>query len=345
MIDFKKLQLQIYETLIKSTVGKVLVVRTETNEQGTTYSHKHWINPEEINSKTDKVIGGFHNLPNDHPQQLHSDIKSAQFSANGEFNKELTDKLNMGNVIGKTNDKGQRYFEIEDNTYSLREISDKLKDILNQSQADKSKSIRGVKTSNLDTSINPKELELEYEPWINSLSEDELTALKKYTASGYSTINKTLRKISSQGIPVVTKNIDETIDLITSALNKAEVKHPLTVYRKVRGLDLLDKLEKCWEFGGIWEDPAFMSTTVTKGAFNPVSPNGPIHLVIDIPTGHGIGGFVRAISKYPKENEFLLNKGSKFKVNKIENGDKPKEYVVHLSLFGKSSDNYTPPTK
>ena len=57
MIDYKNVQRFLYETLIKSHPGKILVERTETNKKGTTYVHKHWINPDEI-KETDRVLIG-----------------------------------------------------------------------------------------------------------------------------------------------------------------------------------------------------------------------------------------------------------------------------------------------
>ena len=128
MIDYIDTERTIYGALIKAQQGKVLVERMETNKSGTTYRHKHWINPDEINDKTDKVIGGFDNLPKDHPHQIHDSIHNAKFSNNGERNSHIEQQLGMDRVLGKVNNKGQRYFQAGDETYSLKQISDMMKD-------------------------------------------------------------------------------------------------------------------------------------------------------------------------------------------------------------------------
>ena len=56
--------------LRKDHSHQVLVERIETNKNGTTYRHKHWVNPDQVKS-TDKVLRGHHNLPKGHPQKLN----------------------------------------------------------------------------------------------------------------------------------------------------------------------------------------------------------------------------------------------------------------------------------
>ena len=184
-----------------------------------------------------------------------------------------------------------------------------------------------------------KQLETEYSPWIKNLSLNENLNISRYTDNDYFLINKFLRSVSTSSFThAQIGELTRKIKAITSALNKSEVKTPLIVHRQVKGLDLLGKLKSCMESGGTWEDPAFMSTTVIKDSFNTVSPEGVIHLVIDVPKGKGIGGFVKGLSKYPIEQEFLLNKGSRFEVKNIEN-PKTNQYVVHLKLVGRNTED------
>lgn len=126
MIDYLEIRRTLNELLVKSREGKVLVVRIETNTMGTTYKHKHWVLPDEIKDK-DKVVGGFRNLPDNHPQQLHPLVNQAKFSRSGEFSQELTNKLGIGDVVGYINSKGQRYFKIGSKSHNLLEVSEILK--------------------------------------------------------------------------------------------------------------------------------------------------------------------------------------------------------------------------
>ena len=126
--------------------GQILVERTETNKFGTTYTHHHWVNPDELR-ETDKVIAGFHNLPSNHSQQLHPQVINAKFSRDGITSFELTHKLGMGRVKGCINSKGQRYFRIGEKTYSRAQLSNMLKKL------DKSHQTSNTQKNNGDNPI------------------------------------------------------------------------------------------------------------------------------------------------------------------------------------------------
>lgn len=46
-----------------------------------------------------------------------------------------------------------------------------------------------------------------------------------------------------------------------------------------------------------------------------------IDLVVKVPKGRGRGAYIRHLSKYPRENEFLLNNHSVFSVDNIKQVD------------------------
>ena len=78
----------------------------------------------------------------------------------------------------------------------------------------------------------------------------------------------------------------------------------------------------------IFHDEGFTSTTPFKtGNF------GNVDVEILIPAGKGAGMWVEPISQYKGENEFLLNRGTKFKVLSIdESGARP---LVKLEVIGR----------
>ena len=370
MIDYLKFQTKIYEELTKAIQGKILVERIETNKQGTTYKHKHWISPKDLNSKTDKVIGGFHNLPKNHPQQLHPDIPNAKFSNSGENNPELASKLQVKELLGKISPKGQRYFQVGEKTYSLHGVSNGLKKVDAGMLADEDKSAKiDEKTipkpdkkattppdkptedkSDTPPSTNTKDkaslqkeylaaLKNEYKPWLSNLSEEEYYSLQKYTGSFYRVVNSHLRNQTQPPLEgEELEDMNQEIQNITDAIDKSEVKKGVRVYRQVRGLNLVDVLKECADKDMLWEEPGFMSTTVIRGSFKASGILGTLHLQIDIPKGKGIGGFVKEISRHPEENEFLLNRGSRFKVLDVTK-DPKLGMVAHLKLVGRSTDS------
>ena len=71
MIQYKNLKAILLKAvgLHKDRTGLVLVERIETNQNGTTYRHMHWVKPDQVKS-TDKVLRGHHNLQSGHPQKL-----------------------------------------------------------------------------------------------------------------------------------------------------------------------------------------------------------------------------------------------------------------------------------
>lgn len=124
MIQYKTIKQDLLKSVF-STVGKVLVERTEHHKKtGTVYQHKHWVRPQDV-EKTDKVIGGFQNLPDNHPHSLHKDVLNSKFSHEGIPSQTLSDKLGKP-VIGLLNSKNQKYFTVGGEKKSGRQVSEML---------------------------------------------------------------------------------------------------------------------------------------------------------------------------------------------------------------------------
>lgn len=174
--------------------------------------------------------------------------------------------------------------------------------------------------------------------WINSLTKNELQAVKDYTNDtslvGYTDINDALRDGTyKKGYKAPIRDgwitaseerlqkVSEAVDGIDRAMAKFTLTTDKTVWRGFRE-DLmpdsfLSKMENL-KPGSVLTDKAYSSTAVTKSGTGEFT--GGWLMKIKVPAGTGRGVFTRKISEYEKENEFLIKRGAQFKVTRITNG-------------------------
>jgi hypothetical protein len=171
-----------------------------------------------------------------------------------------------------------------------------------------------------------------YNPWINSLSKEELSALKKYTGEVfYSNINDTLRGYSS-----FANNNENYCKLITSALSKARTPEDIVVFRGTSKMMLgefknlpVEQLE-----GKIIQDNAFMSTSLLEGEVY----DSNLILVMNIPKGTQ-GAYLGNISFLQGEFEFLLNRGYRMLIRKVVNRN-PGYLKLEVDMLDNCIDSY-----
>lgn len=156
--------------------------------------------------------------------------------------------------------------------------------------------------------------------WEKSLTEDENFAFETYTGSGYEVINSTLRKGESFG-----SYMGKVVSDLDAAIAKSELKEAIAV-RRFSGPEL---------FGKSYDDPissneleALVGTIITDNGFTSTtvlprknSHFGDIAMHITVPPGKGRGAYVANISQYKSEQEFLLARGSNFKVTGIKKNE------------------------
>lgn len=175
--------------------------------------------------------------------------------------------------------------------------------------------------------------EKNYQQWTLDLTKREKEALYSYTKYNYSGINEALRKgtvDSYTNIPTLIKDID-------SALNKEEVPEDITVYHYVYNSELgkLLKLSTADlnSLKGIKKHekyikqaipivnelinkriiyPAYLSTSLLKNF--QVNEARPIRFEIKVPKGTKAAFLGEKVSAFPKEQELLIARDSKFDV-------------------------------
>ena len=141
--------------------------------------------------------------------------------------------------------------------------------------------------------------------------------IQEYTRNGYSRVNDMLRTgQDNYGYP----DTDIMIDNIERGIDGYDLKDDIKVYRKSNA-DVYKNLK----VGDTFTDNGFTSASVTPeigGDF------GKANIEIDVGKGKGVGAFIGDLSSgYGDEGEFLLQRGTKYKVVG-KDGDKLKLEVV-----------------
>ena len=150
-------------------------------------------------------------------------------------------------------------------------------------------------------------LRKESDEWVDSLSEDEITAIKKYTFNigdpqndkFFSRLNAMLRGDIPQN-----SRLKYYSDVISNAISRFELKHDIICYRAID----FDPYSE-YEVGAIFTDPQFTSTSVVKSR----ALKKPFKVKINVPKG-STGAYIENISRKPEQREFIIDKDSLFRV-------------------------------
>ncbi|EPH97862.1 phage protein F-like protein [Enterococcus faecalis 06-MB-DW-09] len=152
--------------------------------------------------------------------------------------------------------------------------------------------------------------------WFNSLSDGEKDTIKAYTGPYFESMNGLLRDPNHQGLGN-TADMYTHINSLTRSLSKFKLDHDILTYRGVSQAEY-DAILK----GNVFPD--FKSTSVTRK----VARDFNDHLVtFRIPKGTS-GSYVGNNSQVFGEDEFTLNRGSKYTVVKTEHG-------LEVSIIGR----------
>ena len=154
------------------------------------------------------------------------------------------------------------------------------------------------------------------------LNRNEKVAIQKYTNESidYNTYLRNKRMDD--------ENINDTIDALSKAIDRFELKDNLKVFRISDDLLIRNK-----KVGDIVEDKAFISTTPIKSALYDYKEKWgggkDYNYEILIPKGKGRGAYIAPYSHFGyTEEEFLLQKNSKFKILDIDGKNVKLELVV-----------------
>lgn len=151
--------------------------------------------------------------------------------------------------------------------------------------------------------------------WMSGLTDNMKSAVTMYTKGLDRLANGLLRGTSHDSYSADTmRKLHNAISTLEQALDRFELKDDIVVHRKASSSLLADFTKSP---DGVWMDDGFTSTSTVKGSFSGHIDGGTIDIVIKVPKGKGRGAWVSPVSHFPHENEFLLNRGSMFKVTAI----------------------------
>lgn len=139
----------------------------------------------------------------------------------------------------------------------------------------------------------------------SNLTGSQTDALKSYTGAGYQRINGKLRGLSSG-------QVDDLIRQIDSSMIESKISFSVTrgMSREGFGMGYLSDADIQNLAGVVFADPGYMSTSI-----KPIFGSG-VRLVIECPPGTK-GIWVKPISRFSGEDEFLLARGTRMMVKKV----------------------------
>ena len=169
----------------------------------------------------------------------------------------------------------------------------------------------------------------EADKWMKSLNPDERNAVEAYSGSTYITLNDALREGTASSMSDYHKDIDKNLE---TALSTFTLDKPTTFVRGSTA-DLLGGASTVAEInamkGQIVIDKGYTSSSTVR-AFS-----SDIVYHINTPAGKGIGAYIKGLSHYTTENEFLFNKNSIFTVKQAY--QKGSQVHVDIDYYGRMS--------
>lgn len=185
----------------------------------------------------------------------------------------------------------------------------------------------------------------QYGKWSNEITTLEGRSIENYTGPDYSAVNGLLRHEMTENQvklwnDTCNMDIQDMIDNITSAVSKFDLEQNIMVYRTCEK-DVLENLKT--EVGSIFHDDGFGSTSVTWSK----KAGGNIRMEIEVPKGKGVGAWVNPLNGYEgtdrDEYEFLLNRGTDYKVLGVEESDG--DTIVRMRVIGRTEKQWSYATK
>lgn len=151
--------------------------------------------------------------------------------------------------------------------------------------------------------------------WGNEISLAQIQALHGYTARTSGAINKFLRT-NGAGFDYVSKQyLRRQIALISSALADFKLERNILVYR------VEDKEFNAGDIGDTFVLKGFTSTSVNRRHLA-INYGDCVQYQIEVPAGKGRGAYIRGVSGYKAEYEFLLQRNTKVQIiRQLDDGE------------------------
>jgi hypothetical protein len=160
-----------------------------------------------------------------------------------------------------------------------------------------------------------------------TLTPAEKKSIKSYGELDFDSMNGGLREGESDWLK------DPEVQTLTGLIDKSRTAKDVIVYRGLR--DMPSALRKTLTSGGVFTDRGFVSTSLAREAAETFPKGFGDDWVMRIQVPKGSKGYMLPTGD---EYELLLQRGSRFKIGKIEKPRKGEEglnpYIVNMKLVG-----------
>ena len=159
--------------------------------------------------------------------------------------------------------------------------------------------------------------------WNKSLTGQQKNSISNYSSHFHENINFVLRGGKDDG------DWTDHVNSIADAISKYELKEDVKVFRAVNYKTVFGDIPPETLIGRVEKDKGFMSSSFDINKMGDITKNfphvqkSPVILEIDVPKGIGRGAYIFDHSTTPEEQEFLIQRGSKYKIygmDKTKNG-------------------------
>lgn len=164
-------------------------------------------------------------------------------------------------------------------------------------------------------------LRKESDKWLNKINYEEERSIKKYTQnSGDADDNKFFDRLNTalRENDTSDKKLMYYSEQISNGIGKFSLEHDIVCYRRIESNYYADL-----SVGAKIKQKQFISTSVTKKG----TLKNEVLLEINVPKG-AKGAYVEKISKYPNQREFLIDKGSTFRILEKKNNYVKLEVII-----------------
>ena len=330
--------------------GLVQVERMVSKPGITPFQQKFWVKPDQV-QKTDIVFRGHQNLSN-YQQTINSKM------AHVEHYQPVKDPLEFDednsweawDMLGR-NDEHERVIE-HVSSVAYREVkgeklysgTQKYLDYLNKI-GEEGKEVLNFYTHHGDEFMNRLARNLT-QSFRRLVAIQEGMGDRKYIESTYKKYKFKLDydEVLDKHVREHTELTEEEIIKLDKAISQYVLDSDLVVHRSILRQDIEQFLEAP---DGIWQDHGFGSTTLVKGSYNTNHDSNTvpgkkdkkypkIETKILIPKGKGRGVWLAPVSEFPNENEFLLARGTQFRIHNIKQTG-PHSYYIEMEAIGRST--------
>ena len=165
-----------------------------------------------------------------------------------------------------------------------------------------------------------------YAHWHANLKTSEKSAVHAYTGNDYRDINDYLRRKKELN-PSVLERVKQQVEKIDTALAQFELTDYIRLYRGMgrAGNDIIteEMIDTILDDDLAYQSSSLKERIAKQFAISSAGGSGKTPYVYEIcmPPGKGRGAYIAPMSRYENEQEFLIARGTKYKIIDVKSED------------------------